>query len=50
MGCRAGNRRGVDKLPATRTDETYWRKCDVVYQHVYDSYYGSGRSIYAEAS
>jgi len=23
------------------------QKCDIVYQHFYDSYFGEGRSIYA---
>ncbi|GAG13972.1 unnamed protein product, partial [marine sediment metagenome] len=40
----------LDELPATYTKEIYVRKCDVVYQHVYDSYFGRGRSIYAEAA
>lgn len=39
----------LDHLPETFTMELYRRKCDAVYQHVYDSYYGSGRSIYAKA-
>jgi len=28
------------------TDEIYYQKCGLVYQHVYESYYGSGRSVY----
>ena len=39
----------LDELPEGFTDEIYWNKCDSVYQHIYDSYYGSGRSIYADA-
>jgi type I restriction enzyme, R subunit len=39
----------LDYLPETFTMELYRRKCDAIYQHVYDSYYGSGRSIYAKA-
>ncbi len=27
--------------------DLYAKKCDTVYQHVYDSYYGGGRSVYA---
>ena len=34
-------------LPQTYTPELYRMKCDAVYQHVYESYYGGGRSIYA---
>jgi type I restriction enzyme, R subunit len=40
----------LEELPPTYTDEMYWRKCNAVYQHIYDHYYGSGRSVYAEAS
>jgi type I restriction enzyme R subunit len=40
----------LDELPDTFTDEVYWNKVEQVYQHVYDSYYGSGRGVYAEAS
>ncbi len=41
---------GLDRLPASYTDEMYQTKSELIYQHVYDSYYGQGRSIYAEAS
>jgi type I restriction enzyme R subunit len=37
----------LDKLPQTYTSEIYQQKCQVVYQHVYDSYYGEKHSIYA---
>jgi type I restriction enzyme R subunit len=37
----------LDKLPAVYTPELYRVKCNVVYQHVYDSYYGVGKSIYS---
>ncbi len=37
----------LDDLPRTFTKELYEQKCDVVYQHVYDSYTGEGVSIYA---
>jgi type I restriction enzyme R subunit len=30
--------------------ELYRKKCELVYQHVYDNYYGEGRSIYDIAS
>ena len=37
----------LDELPRAYTSELYQQKCDSVYQHVYDSYHGEGRSIYA---
>jgi type I restriction enzyme, R subunit len=37
-------------LPRSYTPVLYERKCDEVYQHIYDSYFGQGRSIYAAAS
>ncbi len=40
----------LDKLPDIYNEDIYWAKCSSVYQHVYDHYYGSGRSVYAEAS
>jgi type I restriction enzyme, R subunit len=36
----------LDKLPASYTAELYDRKCGEVFQHVYESYSGQGRSIY----
>jgi type I restriction enzyme R subunit len=36
----------LDKLPETYSSDIYEQKCDIVYQHIYDSYYGQGRSIY----
>jgi type I restriction enzyme, R subunit len=35
-------------LPETYTRPMYEECCTKVYQHVYDSYFGQGRSIYAE--
>ncbi|HUZ75973.1 MAG TPA: type I restriction enzyme endonuclease domain-containing protein, partial [Chloroflexota bacterium] len=35
------------ELPRRFTPELYKQKCDAVYQHVYDSYFGAGTSIYA---
>ncbi len=40
----------MDELPRAFTPELYQRKCDAVYQHVYDSYFGQGRSIYTRAA
>ncbi|MBW6518163.1 MAG: type I restriction endonuclease subunit R [ANME-2 cluster archaeon] len=37
----------LDLLPRIYTPEVYQNKCDVVYQHVYDSYFGQGQSVYA---
>ncbi|WP_258359445.1 type I restriction endonuclease subunit R [Moorella sulfitireducens] len=37
-------------LPRVYTPEIFERKCNQVYQHIYDSYFGAGRSIYSKAS
>ena len=37
----------LDELPRVYSPEIYDRKCDLVYQHIYDSYYGEGHSVYA---
>lgn len=39
----------LERLPNTYTPTLYRAKCDAVYQHVFDSYYGDGRSVYAIA-
>ena len=39
----------LENLPQKYSDDDYRVKCDAVYQHVYDSYYGAGRSVYAVA-
>jgi type I restriction enzyme R subunit len=39
----------LDLLPRAFPKPLYAEKCDVVYQHVFDSYFGSGRSIYPTA-
>jgi len=36
-----------EKLPLIFTTEIYHQKCGLVYQHVYESYYGSGMSVYS---
>jgi type I restriction enzyme R subunit len=36
----------LDRLPRSYIPELYQHKCDVVYQHIYDSYFGQGQSIY----
>ena len=37
-----------DELPQPYTPELFNRKSEVVYQHIYDSYYGEGKSIYTQ--
>jgi type I restriction enzyme R subunit len=39
----------LDRLPENYTPKLYRAKCEAVYQHAYDSYYGPGESIYAKA-
>lgn len=39
-----------DDLPRSFSTEFYRKKCELVYQHIYDNYYGGGRSIYDIAS
>lgn len=35
------------ELPRSYTPEVFNKKCDTVYQHIYESYFGDGRSKYA---
>ena len=35
-------------LPQPYTQELFGQKSEAIYQHIYDSYYGEGRSIYTE--
>ncbi len=37
-------------LPLAYTTELYQKKYELAYRHIYDSYFGEGRSIYAMAS
>lgn len=39
-----------DDLPRSFSTDLYRKKCELVYQHIYDNYYGDGRSIYDVAS
>ncbi len=39
----------LDGLPQQYTSELFQEKCDIVYNHVYDSYYGMGQSVYSAA-
>ena len=36
----------LDRLPQAYPTELYQQKCSLVYQHVYNSYYGAGKSLY----
>jgi type I restriction enzyme R subunit len=40
----------LESLPQCYTKNLYQRKCNLVYQHIFDSYYGEGGSIYSIAS
>jgi type I restriction enzyme, R subunit len=40
----------LDRLPEAFTRPIYAQKCDVVYQHVFDSYWDDGRSAYSAAA
>ena len=37
----------LDRLPRAYSKDIYEAKCDLVYQHFYESYMGQGRSVYA---
>jgi type I restriction enzyme R subunit len=39
-----------DDLPRSFSTELYRKKCELVYQHIFDHYYGAGQSIYSKAS
>ena len=39
----------LDRLPETYSKELYEEKCAITYQHIYDNYYGAGRSVYQSA-
>jgi hypothetical protein len=40
----------LDRLPASYTQEVYAQLCIDVFQHVYESYFGQGKNVYAVAS
>jgi type I restriction enzyme, R subunit len=40
----------LDQLPEKFTRQLYAEKCEVVYQHVFDSYWDDGRSVYGTAA
>ncbi len=39
----------LDALPDTFTDDQYEQKCQVIYQHVFESYSGPNQSVYVVA-
>ncbi len=39
-----------EKLPRSYTPEIYKEKCDLVYQHFYESYYGVEKSVYSSVT
>ncbi len=46
---RVAIKRALEDLPRVYTDDLYQQKCEAVYQHVYESYYGPRRSVYSAA-
>ncbi|MEG3058990.1 type I restriction endonuclease subunit R [Anaerorhabdus sp.] len=36
-------------LPRSYSTEIFRKKCEVVYQHIYENYYGAGKSLYSMA-
>ena len=40
----------LDELPDTYDENLYQEKCDLCYRHVYDAYYGDGKSLYQPAA
>ena len=40
----------LDGLPECYTPKIYDQRCEAVYQHIYESYYGDGNSIYGVAA
>lgn len=47
---RMAIREKLDRLPEVFSKDLYDQKCAAVYQHVYDSYFGMGKSIYSNAA
>ena len=40
----------LDRLPDSYSKDDYDGRCEAVYLHIYESYFGSGRSVYAQAA
>ncbi|MGI8732500.1 MAG: type I restriction endonuclease subunit R [Pyrinomonadaceae bacterium] len=49
-GVRLTIEESLDHLPRVYSKQVYGQKCDLIYQHVFDSYFGSGNSIYPRAA
>src|SRR5207244_11612129 len=45
-GVRVAVEETLDRLPEKFTRQLYAQKCDAVYQHVFDSYWDDGRTVY----
>ena len=37
----------LEELPSAYNQDQYQQKCVLAYQHIYDNYYGEGKSVYA---
>jgi type I restriction enzyme R subunit len=40
----------LEELPPVFNQDQYQQKCGLAYQHIYENYYGEGKSIYARLS
>ena len=40
----------LDRLPPSYSGEDYLQLCTEVFQHIYESYFGQGKSVFAVAS
>ncbi len=40
----------LDKLPRAYSPEMYQKKCEAVYQHIFEAYAGAGSSVYGSAA
>lgn len=49
-GVRMAVEQALDRLPDKYARPIYAQKCDVVYQHVFDSYWDDGHSVYDQAA
>lgn len=49
-GVRVAVEETLDQLPEAFTRQIYAQKCDAVYQHVFDSYWDDGQSVYELAA
>jgi type I restriction enzyme R subunit len=49
-GVRVAIEETLDQLPNVYSKPLYNAKCDLIYQHVFDSYFGGGSSVYAQAA